>query len=36
MEKNLSEKGKETIKEMAKTKVEISEIIAKCEAEKTE
>lgn len=36
MEKNLSEKGKETIKQLAKTKVEISEMIAKCEAEKSE
>lgn len=32
MEKELNEKGKKLIKDMAKTTVEISEIIAKCES----
>ena len=36
MEKKLSEKGKELMKEVAKTKGEISEIIAECEKEKSE
>lgn len=36
MEKQLNEKGKELIKDLAKTKVEISEIIATCESKKTE
>lgn len=35
MEKELNQKGKELIKDLAKTKVEISEIIATCESKKT-
>lgn len=35
MEKQLNEKGIELIKDLAKTKAEISEIIANCESKKT-
>lgn len=36
MDKEVSEKGKELIKKLVETKIEISEIIAKCRTEKSE